>query len=555
MNVWHSICKFVLTNPSVAIFLTLGLGYLLGRFHIKSFKLGATVGVLLVGLVIGQMGKFQIAPVVKNIFFDLFIFTIGYEVGPEFIASFKKKGIKFIIQSVVFSVIAFAVAFGFFKVFHIKYGEAGGIIAGALTQSACIGTANSAIEALHVSSAAKQAAMSQVAIAYALTYVFGTVGVLIFLKNIAPAILHVNLKEATKKYIEENHIKPQTQGVKISSNIRVRAFKLAKNSKLVGKTLQAFDKGNKGLVIEAVYREKQPLTSLTTILKANDVVVVVGDIKKFAAFVDKESTGLTEVDVNTYPIQLKKATVLLTKDYTYNALTHLLENGVLVDNAEHNGKQITDYTKLAAGDHITLVGPKHYLENNIKTIGYVKAAGTKTDVSFMSIGIFLGILLGAIVITIHKIPLTLGGGGGALFAGLYFGWLQEKHPNTGVIPPSTAWLLKSLGLNLFIGVVGLEAGSGFVTALKEMGWLVFVIGVFVSILPHFFTLLISKFLLKMNIVDNIGSLCGSGTITAALNAVNAETDSTVFALSYTPTYALGNIFLTVMAPLVVALLA
>ncbi len=98
MNVWHSICKFVLTNPSVAIFLTLGLGYLLGRFHIKSFKLGATVGVLLVGLVIGQMGKFQIAPVVKNLFFDLFIFTIGYEVGPVFINSFKKKGIKFIIQ-------------------------------------------------------------------------------------------------------------------------------------------------------------------------------------------------------------------------------------------------------------------------------------------------------------------------------------------------------------------------------------------------------------------------------------------------------------------------
>lgn len=116
-------------------------------------------------------------------------------------------------------------------------------------------------------------------------------------------------------------------------------------------------------------------------------------------------------------------------------------------------------------------------------------------------------------------------------------------------------LLKSLGLNLFIAVVGLQAGSGFVTALKEMGWLVFVIGVLVSILPHLLTLLFSRFVLKMNIVDNIGSLCGSGTITAALNAVNAETDSSVFALSYTPTYALGNIFLTVMAPLVVAILA
>lgn len=219
---WHSVCNFFLTNPSVAIFLTLGLGYLVGRFHIKSFKLGATVGVLLVGLIIGQMGKFQIAPVVKNLFFDLFIFTIGYEVGPVFIASFKKKGIKFIIQSVIFSVIAFVVSFALFKIFHVNFGEAGGIIAGSLTQSACIGTANSAIEALHISQAAKTAAMSQVAIAYALTYVFGTIGVLIFLKNIAPAIFHVNLREATKEYIETNHIKTDTKSVKISANIRVR---------------------------------------------------------------------------------------------------------------------------------------------------------------------------------------------------------------------------------------------------------------------------------------------------------------------------------------------
>lgn len=551
---WHSICNFVLQNPSVAIFLTLGLGYLLGRFHIKSFKLGATVGVLLVGLVIGQMGKFNISNVVKNIFFDLFIFTIGYEVGPVFIRSFKKKGIKFIIQSVVFTVVAFIVAFGCFKIFHVQYGEAGGIIAGALTQSACIGTANSAIEALHVSAAAKQAAMSQVAIAYALTYVFGTVGVLIFLKNIAPLLLHKNLKEETKKYIEENHIQDENASVKISSNLRVRAFRLSPKSSLIGETISGFAEKNKGMIVEEVVRNKQVLTALTTTLAENDVVLICSNIKAFAKFVDNEQ-GLFELDANNYPLNLKKAKVLLTKAYNYHELETMLQNGVLIESAKRDSDTITDYTELSEGDHVVLVGPKNYLENNIKKIGYIVAAGNKTDVSFMSIGIFLGILLGAIVISIHKIPLTLGGGGGALFAGLYFGWLQDRHPQTGVIPASTRWLLKSLGLNLFIGVVGLEAGSGFVTALKEMGWLVFVIGVLVSILPHLITLFISRYALKMNIVDNIGSLCGSGTITAALNAVNAETDSTVFALSYTPTYALGNIFLTVMAPLVVALLA
>lgn len=551
---WHSICNFFLTNPSVAIFLTLGLGYLLGRFHIKSFKLGATVGVLLVGLVIGQMGKFQIAPVVKNLFFDLFIFTIGYEVGPAFIASFKKKGLKFIIQSIVFTIIAFVVAFGLFKIFHVQYGEAGGIIAGALTQSACIGTANSAIEALHISQAAKTAAMSQVAIAYALTYVFGTVGVLIFLKNIAPAMLHKNLREATKKYIEKNHISSGVQGVKVSANVRVRAFKLEKGCEFIGKTVADFDNSNKGIAIEEVVRDGKILKDLTSPLQNQDAIVVVGGIKDFAKFAD-EDHALSELDANNFPVSLTEKTVLLTKEFTYQKLQKILNHGVIVDSAKHDGEKLTDYSKLVAGDYVKLVGMENYLTRAIKEIGYEKAAGTKTDVSYMSIGIFLGILLGAIVITIHTIPLTLGGGGGALFAGLYFGWLQEKHPNIGVIPPSTRWLLKSLGLNLFIGVVGLEAGSGFVTALKEMGWLVFVIGVLVSILPHLLTLLFSRFVLKMNIVDNIGSLCGSGTITAALNAVNAETDSTVFAFSYTPTYALGNIFLTVMAPLVVALLA
>ena len=551
---WHSVCNFFLTNPSVAIFLTLGLGYLVGRFHIKSFKLGATVGVLLVGLIIGQMGKFQIAPVVKNLFFDLFIFTIGYEVGPVFIASFKKKGIKFIIQSVVFSVIAFVVSFALFKIFHVNFGEAGGIIAGSLTQSACIGTANSAIEALHISQAAKTAAMSQVAIAYALTYVFGTIGVLIFLKNIAPAIFHVNLREATKEYIETNHIKTDTKSVKISANIRVRAFRINAENKYIGKTILDFNNDNAGLNIEEIVRDGKTLTSPSTVLANNDIILVIVSIKNFADFTDKKY-NLSEVDANNYPLHLKKTTILLTKVYNYNTLENMLANGVIIESAYHDDKKITDYTLLSVGDHITVIGPQSYLTNIMKNIGYEKAAGTKTDVSFLSIGIFLGILLGAIVITIHKIPLTLGGGGGALFAGLYFGWLQEKHPNIGVIPPSTRWLLKSLGLNLFIGVVGLQAGSGFVTALKEMGWLVFVIGILVSILPHLFTLLFSKFILKMNIVDNIGSLCGSGTITAALNAVNAETDSTVFALSYTPTYALGNIFLTVMAPLIVALLA
>lgn len=191
---WHSIIHFLTANPSIAIFLCLGLGYLLGKVHYKSFAVGSTVGVLIIGLLVGQIAKFSIPAVLKNIFFDLFIFTIGYEVGPAFVRSFKKNGVRLVIDGCFFAAVAFLFALIVFKVFHVGQGEGAGILAGALTQSAVIGTSASSISTLHISHAAKLLMNSQVAIAYAITYVFGTVGVVIFIKNIAPKILGVDLQ-------------------------------------------------------------------------------------------------------------------------------------------------------------------------------------------------------------------------------------------------------------------------------------------------------------------------------------------------------------------------
>ncbi len=174
--------RFLEKNPSVAIFICLALGYLVGKLRYKSFSLGSTVGTLLIGLIIGQFAIFHVSPIVKNIFFSFFIFTIGYEVGPSFVNSLKKSGVKLIIHSVFFSVVAFIVAMICFKIFKVGPGEGAGIISGSLTQSAVIGTSASAINALDISSAEKTAMESRVAIAYAITYIFGTVGILIFLK-------------------------------------------------------------------------------------------------------------------------------------------------------------------------------------------------------------------------------------------------------------------------------------------------------------------------------------------------------------------------------------
>lgn len=556
---WHDIVHFLTINPSIAIFLCLGLGYLLGKVHYKSFTIGSTVGVLIVGLLVGQIANFNIPGVVKNIFFDLFIFTIGYEVGPAFVRSFKKNGLKLVIDGCFFAVIAFIFALIIFKVFHVGRGEGAGIIAGALTQSAVIGTSSSSINSLGISHAAKILMNSKVAIAYAITYVFGTVGVVIFIKNIAPMILHVDLKEETKKVAEQLHYHGSSSENAYSSNpFEVRAYEVQPNSSIVNWTVKKFEHYfNDKLVVEKMFTNINSNALITfkrkDQIKPSMVITVAG---RDTSFINADKLGMIEVTEPKFRnVDMVKKQVKLTRVFNVTTLSNLFIKGIAIAAAKNDaGNTIDNFNQLGSGDTVTLVGPLKAINRVLPDLGYECDTGTQTDVSFLSIGIVLGILIGSVVLTIKNVPLTLGSGGGALFAGLFFGWWQDKHPRNGNIPSSVRWLLKSLGLNLFIGCVGLSSGAAFVPAIRQMGWQVLIIGAIVSIVPFLITLLFGKYILHLNAVDNIGSLCGSGTITAALNAVTEEAGSSIFALAYTPTYAIGNILLTIMGPLVIALL-
>lgn len=398
-----AIAKFVFANPIVAILLTLGLGYLFGKVKIKSFTVGATVGTLLVAILISFLlssyGKFTFDDTMKTLFFSLFTYAIAYEVGPSFLSGLKEAGAKVAILSVFLFIIALGTSIGVFYLFHISAGEAAGIDAGALTQSAVLGTAQDALQSAGVSSIVASKFASNMAIAYALTYVFGTVGVIIFIKNITPAILHVKLNDASMEKAEK---------------------------------------------------------------------------------IGHDTSHLDHPDANDDSVQ--------------------------------------------------------------------------TDIAMLALGILVGILLGSIKVKIGGIPLTLGSGGGTLFSGLFFGWLHSKKRNIGDLPKSTRWFLKSFGLNVFIATVGLGAGAEFLSAIKSMGVNVILIGAIISIVPPVLSLIFGRYVLKMHPVDIIGALCGAQTISAALNAIGEEADTGAYTIAFTPAYAIGNILLTIIGPIIVGLL-
>ena len=553
---FSDIAHYLIANPVISIFVCLALGYLIGKLKIKSFTIGATVGTLLVGLLISLVfkgaGTYQIDGTVKTIFFSLFIFAIGYEVGPSFFASLKSSGLKIIILSLFFAVAAFVVSIVLFKAFGIGAGEAGGILAGSLTQSAILGTADSTMKGM-LSGTELKTAESQMAIAYALTYVFGTVGVVVFLKNGAAKLIGVNLPDTVKKKIEQTNFHESSSENTVVGNIKARAFCIENGAEFIGKTIGSVEEqyGDDLTITQIIRKGKKVNLASDVQLLEGDTVTIIGLLDAVLHF---EAPGMKETDDSeALKLDVIKQEIVLTNHFSLDVIKHLSENGIVISERKRDNNVLSEDQALKALDHLTLVGPKALIAKVVKKLGYVKDTGTETDVSFISMGLVVGLLIGAISFVVSGIPITLGSGGGALIGGLLFGYYQDKHSNYGLMPKATRWFCKSVGLNLFIAIVGLTSGASFLSALQSMGVKVLLIGVLVTILPHIASVYFGRFVLKLDAVDIIGALCGAGTCTAALNGVVEEYESSIFAVAYTPGYAMGNILLTVLGPLVVAM--
>ena len=553
---FSDIAHYLIANPVISIFVCLALGYLIGKLKIKSFTIGATVGTLLVGLLISLVfkgaGTYQIDGTVKTIFFSLFIFAIGYEVGPSFFASLKSSGLKIIILSLFFAVAAFVVSIVLFKAFGIGAGEAGGILAGSLTQSAILGTADSTMKGM-LSGTELKTAESQMAIAYALTYVFGTVGVVVFLKNGAAKLIGVNLTDTVKKKIDQTNFHESSSENTVVGNIKARAFCIENGAEFIGKTIGSVEEqyGDDLTITQIIRKGKKVNLASDVQLLEGDTVTIIGLLDAVLHF---EAPGMKETDDSeALKLDVIKQEIVLTNHFSLDVIKHLSENGIVISERKRDNNVLSEDQALKALDHLTLVGPKALIAKVVKKLGYVKDTGTETDVSFISMGLVVGLLIGAISFVVSGIPITLGSGGGALIGGLLFGYYQDKHSNYGLMPKATRWFCKSVGLNLFIAIVGLTSGASFLSALQSMGVKVLLIGVLVTILPHIASVYFGRFVLKLDAVDIIGALCGAGTCTAAVNGVVEEYESSIFAVAYTPGYAMGNILLTVLGPLVVAM--
>lgn len=196
-TLWHDVVSICKDHPQLLIFLSLAIGYFVGKLKLFGFSLGSTASVLLAALALGQLDV-TITPLIKAVAFALFIFTIGYKVGPEFFGALKKEGLEYVALSIFVAVVGLITAVVLGKLFGFNQGTTAGLMSGAMTQSSIIGTAEDAIHSLSVSAAEQTILSTDVAIAYAITYLFGVAGLILFYK-LVPRILGINLKQEAKQ--------------------------------------------------------------------------------------------------------------------------------------------------------------------------------------------------------------------------------------------------------------------------------------------------------------------------------------------------------------------
>ncbi|MCA3936843.1 aspartate-alanine antiporter [Vibrio vulnificus] len=554
--------------PFVALFITLSLGYMVGKITIGRFVLGGVAGTLLMGVIIGQFGV-HIDPGVKSIFFALFIYAVGYQGGAQFFKALNFRTINILLSAVVMTVSGLLCVLAAAWMFDLDRGTAAGLAAGGLTQSAIIGTAGDAIARLGgVTEEAKHLMQTNVAVGYAVTYIFGSLGPILMVTWVFPTLMKWDIRAEAIALEEKNsngkHELAPGEFNAVTALV-TRAFKVSKDGGLAGKTLAQLNKKSLTACIELIQRDGKVLEAdKYTALKEGDVIVVTG--RRHA--VHQLQAGLADNEV-----VLPEGYEIIEENRQLIADNHKLIGKSLqeIKEASNQGSMrgiyVTDYIRegrsiemtpdlvVKKNDVIQLTGTAKDINRVEKNIGQRMGSSTMTDFVVLGMGMVLGLLIGLISFKIAGIPVTIGSGAGCLISGLIVGWLRSRNPHVAQFPVGAANFIRDFGLAAFVGIVGLEAGPQAVDTIKEHGMSLLFLGMAVTIIPQIISFFFSYFVLKIkNPVEALGCVTGGRSANPAFAALMEKTGNATPVFSFTVTYAVANVLLTLWGPIIVGII-
>ena len=542
------ILLFLKGHETIAFFLVLGIGYIIGNLRLGSFSLGSVAGVLFAGLLFGYFG-FRINSATQMAGFALFIFSVGYQAGPGFVAILKQDGLKYLILSIVVSITGFTIALFWVKILSLPPGMSAGLLAGGLTSSPTLAAAQDAVHASTVTLAegwSEDQIIDNIAMGYAVTYIFGLVGLISMIKFL-PKLLKIDLvKEA------ELFARGKDEKTSLPENVVLRTYRITdskiKNMNLEELRDQYWDKTS----VIKVKRNETFFPVDEQGLEEGDIIEVLGPRKYFTNKIFKMAEEIVPVwkgeDVqDTAQIIIKNSDIF---GLTLSEIAIHRRFGLFLMELRRKGKPVQNDEILQENDVLTVIGAPRQIEAMGEYMGTVERAGVETDMITLSFGITIGLLIGVLSVEIAGVSIGLGSAGGLLIAGLFIGYTRSLKPSFGQLPEATRWFLMEFGLLLFMAGVGMRAGSGIIETLQQNGLMLILAGMCVTIIPILVGYAVGHKILKISPALIFGAITGAMTSGAALSVVIKEAKSPVPALGYTGTYAFANVLLVIAGSLI-----
>lgn len=551
--------QWLAANPYILLFLVVGAAVLLGRVTIKGYGLGMVASAIIVGAVIAVAAstygvKLKLDDFTKSLFYYLFMYGVGLRVGPSFINSLKGTGWTFTFLAILCSVLGLIGAVFFTKLWSLPPGSAGGILAGSMTMSAAIGTAEEAVRqgAYSLPQGMKfEDVSAMIALSYGITYIWGTVGIILICKYL-PRWWGVDAKAAAIEYERQNGV-PNLDDIGFTGYRPggVRAYRLT-NRETAGMTVhQLFQKYPQFKIVNVVRGEERLGAPPDLALKLGDIVALGGRLE---ALTDQMGLLGPEVaDVRALNVPLDQAEVLVTnREMVGHALkeyaTAEFAGGLALAKVERGGVPIPVgvETRLERYDVLFVAGLKGAVDQLAQLAGKVARPSTATDLLTLAAGMILGFLIGAISIPLAGAKVGLGNAGGLLVSGIIVSSIVSRLRFFGNTPNAARNILEDLGLIVFISIVGINAGGSLLSQLTGSTALyIFLAGFIVTTVPPFVVWALGYHVFKINPAVLMGGVAGARSHSGPAREAAKEVGSSVPWVGFPVGYAVSGVLLTV----------
>ena len=596
--------KWLAANPYILLFFTVGAAVVVGKFSIKGYGLGMVAAAIVVGAGLSAWAstygiKMELNNFAKSLFYYLFMYGVGLRVGPSFINSLKGDGLKFTVLAVFCSVLGLLGAVALTKLWDLPDGAAGGILAGAMTMSAAIGSAEEAVRQgafpLDPGQTFEQVS-GMIALSYGLTYIWGTVGIILICKYL-PRWWGVDAKAAAKKYEDEFGVtNVDDAGLTGYRPMALRAYKLT-NKEVVGMTVRQFLQKYPQYKIVNV-RRPAPAASARTAIASEPVMVGANGTATMSMFsggsglpsgdagpavVHDERLGappdlvLQQGDIIALGGRLEQITsnmgLIGAEVADEKALNIPLDQAeILVTNKEMAGKEYGELrskdfagevgvsrierggvpiplglnVKIQRFDVLFVAGLKSGVQQAGALLGKIARPSTATDLLTLAVGMILGFLIGAISFPLAGSNVGLGNAGGLLVSGVIVSSVASRLRFFGNTPNAARNILEDLGLIVFIAIVGINAGAGLISQLTgTVALYIFLAGFIVTTVPPILVWAIGYHWMKINPAILMGGVAGARSHSGPAREAAKEIGSSVPWIGFPVGYAVSGVLLTV----------